>query len=124
MKWLCLAYGSEKDWKLLSEAEQAALLAQDEVLRRRGDLVAAVRDEPIVLRAWSGTASTSKGPLGGSPLPLAGAGIVEAASLDELIGLLKDTPCARAGGAIEIRPIAQMNLPDWRRPADTGHAFD
>ena len=35
-----LAYWDEKDWNALTRSEQDALLAQDEVLRRRGDLVA------------------------------------------------------------------------------------
>lgn len=43
MKYLCLAYGDEKDWNALSETEQDSLLAQDEVLRNRGDLVASVQ---------------------------------------------------------------------------------
>jgi hypothetical protein len=43
MKFLCLAYGSEKDWNSLNKSEQDTLLAQDEVLRKRGTLMAAVR---------------------------------------------------------------------------------
>jgi hypothetical protein len=42
MKYLILAYGAEKDWKTLSKAEQDELLAQDEVLRKRGGIVAAL----------------------------------------------------------------------------------
>jgi hypothetical protein len=42
MKYLCLAYGDEKDWKALSKGEQDELLAQDEVLRKRGDFVAPI----------------------------------------------------------------------------------
>jgi hypothetical protein len=41
MKFLCLAYGAEKDWKALTKDEQDALLAQDDVLRKRGALMAA-----------------------------------------------------------------------------------
>ncbi len=43
MKFLCLAYGAEKDWKALTKQEQETLLAQDEMLRRRGVLMAAVQ---------------------------------------------------------------------------------
>jgi hypothetical protein len=42
MKFLCLAYGAEKDWLALTKAQQEELLAQDEALRRRGDFLAAV----------------------------------------------------------------------------------
>ena len=37
MKYLVLAYGSEEDWNALSKSERDALLAQDQVLRQRGD---------------------------------------------------------------------------------------
>jgi hypothetical protein len=37
MKFLCLAYGGEADWKALSKQEQTDVLAQDEVLKSRGD---------------------------------------------------------------------------------------
>ena len=48
MKFLCLAYGAEKDWKALTKDEQDALLAQDDVLRKRGALMAAVAPEVVV----------------------------------------------------------------------------
>jgi len=38
MKYLCLAYGDEKDWKERSKAEREELLKQDEMLRQRGGL--------------------------------------------------------------------------------------
>ncbi len=58
-----------------------------------------------------------------SPLPLAGFGVIEAADLDEAVRLVAGTPCARALGAVEIRPISVMNVPDWsagREPAGAG----
>jgi hypothetical protein len=110
MKYLCLAYGSEEDWKELSEEEQNALLAQDDVLRDRGDLVAAVGLQVTTVRAWDGAPAMSEGPLTGTKLPLAGFGIVEAADLNEAVRLIADTPCARAKGAVEIRPITIMSV--------------
>jgi hypothetical protein len=111
MKYLCLAYGSEEDWNALSRSEQDALLAQDEVLRQRGDLVAAVQPTATVVRAWDGTPTTTQGPFAASRVPLAGFGIIEAADLDEAVRLVADTPCARAGGAVELRPILAINAP-------------
>jgi len=109
MKYLCLAYGSEKDWEVLSKEEQEALLAQDVVLRQRGDLVAAVAPMVTTVRAWDGTPKLTDGAFAHGSAPLAGFGIIEAASLDEVVRLVADTPCARAGGAIEIRPITAIN---------------
>lgn len=108
MKYLILAYGSEKDWHALSRDEQQSLLAQDEVLRNRGSLVAAVENAVTVVRAWDGTPTTTNQPLAHEP-PLAGFGIIEAEDLAQAIELVTHTPCARAGGAVEIRPIMNMN---------------
>lgn len=33
MKFLCLAYGAEADWKALTQDERDSFLAQDEILR-------------------------------------------------------------------------------------------
>lgn len=117
MKFLCLAYGAEADWRALSAEEQAALLAQDDVLRARGDLVAALEPAPTIVRAPEGTPLVTRGAFAESRVPLAGFGIIEAADLAEAIRLVADTPCARAGGAVELRPIAAMNDEQWARAA-------
>jgi hypothetical protein len=111
MKYLCLAYGSEKDWKALTKEEQTAVLAQDQVLRDRGALMAAVETSVTTVRAWGGEPPTSTtGPFANLAAPLAGFSIIEAASLEEVIELVAKTPCAYAMGAIEIRPILAINL--------------
>lgn len=104
MKFLCLAYGDEKDWTALPEARRGELLAQDEVLRRRGDLVA-VLGEPTVVRAWDGSPDLSADAYATGPAPLVGFSIVEARDLEEAVHLVAGTPCAVARGAIEIRPL-------------------
>jgi hypothetical protein len=109
MKYLCLAYGDEKDWKALTKNEQEELLAQDEVLRQRGDLVAAVETTATIVRAWDGRPTTADGTFANSRIPLAGFSIIEADDEEEVIELVADTPCARAGGAVEVHPIAEMN---------------
>ncbi len=110
MKYLVLAYGDEKDWKVLSKREQDALLAQDEVMRKRGDIVAAVQPTATMVRAWDGIPATTDGTFAISDLPLAGFGIIEAANLEEAVRLVAQTPCARAKGVVELRPIAAINI--------------
>ncbi len=107
MKFLCLAYGDGKDWEALSEEKRNELLAQDEVIRNRGGLVAAI-GEPTVVRAWDGTPSTSAGPFALGAAPLVGFSVIEADSLDEVVRLVAGTPCAVARGAIEIRPFLDL----------------
>ena len=105
MKFLCLAYGSEKDWQALSKSEQDKLLAQDDAIRAHGDFIAAVQTKVTTVTAWNGPPNVVDGSFAKPSLPLAGFSIIEADSLDEVIELVSGTPCARAGGAIEIRPF-------------------
>lgn len=105
MKFLCLAYGREEDWNEFSQQEQQSLLAQDEVLRARGDYVAAVEPTVTTVTNWNGIPQTNNEPLSNSRAPLAGFSIIEAANLDEAIQLITNTPCARAKGAVEVRPL-------------------
>ena len=109
MKYLCLAYGDEKDWNVLTKKEQDDMLAQDEVVRKRGAVMAAVQTTVTTVRAWDGTPTTTNRAFADSKAPLAGFSIIEAADLDEVIRLVAGTPCARAKGAIEIRPIMAIN---------------
>jgi hypothetical protein len=109
MKYLVLAYGAEEDWKALTESEKDALLAQDDLLRSGGALVAALETAVTTVQAWDGTPSVTDGAFAGLSLPLAGFGVIEAADLNEAIELVAKTPCARAKGAVELRPIMMMN---------------
>ena len=115
MKYLCLAYGDEKDWKALTKSDQDALLAQDEVLRKRGDLVAALKPAAATVRAWNGTPVTTDSAFAEARLPLAGFGIIEAADLNEAVQLVAGTPlraCERSGRSEADRGdqlLAMMN---------------
>ncbi len=100
MRFLCLAYGAERDWNALSPDRQAELLAQDEVLRRRGDTVGALGLVTTVRRPGASPETTGV-PVMRPAIPLAGFSVVEARDLDEAILLV-------AGGAVEIRPILDV----------------
>lgn len=109
MRFLCLAYGNEKDWLALSDEQRAAVLAQDDVLRERGDFVSVV-GEPTTVRTWDGTPRTTRAAFAAGDAPLVGFSIVEAADVDEAVELVAHTPCAVARGAIEVRPL--VNVPE------------
>ncbi len=115
MKFLCLAYGREEDWLVLSESQRAELLAQDDMLRQRGAFISIVGD-PTVVRTPAGTPHTSPGPFATAGAPLVGFSLLEAVDLDEAVRLVAHTPCAVAGGAIEVR-----SLPD-PVPTNDAHA--
>jgi hypothetical protein len=101
MKFLCLAYGNEAAWNALSESEKRDLLAQDVVIRERGNLMAAVRTEVTTIRNWGGKLEVKEE--ADTRQPLVGFSVIEAGNVREVIALVADTPCARARGYIEIR---------------------
>ncbi len=105
MRFLCLAYGDEAGWNSLSEGEQEDVLARDRVIRDRGDLMSAVRPEVTAVRNWDRKLEVTRVPYAQPGLPLAGFSVIEADSVEEVVGLVADTPCARARGVIEIRPL-------------------
>lgn len=109
MKFLCLAYGKEDDWNELSPTVQNGLLAQDEILRRRGDMVATVDAEAATVRVENGAPVVEVDSVVDSNLPLAGFYIIEARDRDEAVHLIHDTPCAGAEGAIELRAISELS---------------
>jgi len=114
MKFLCLAYGSEQDWRALSKPEQDSLLAQDTALREEGALMGAVDTQATTVRVWDGNPTTSQQPVAPLKIPLAGFSIIEADSLEAVIDMVSQTPCARANGAIEVRPITILNDEQWK----------
>lgn len=105
MTFLCLAYGSEDGWNALSEEEKREVLAQDAVIRARGALMSAARTTVTSVRNWDRTLEVIDGPSPQHSLPLAGFSVIEAESLKEVVGLVANTPCARARGVIEIRTL-------------------
>jgi hypothetical protein len=115
MKFLCLAYGSEEDWKKVSSEEQKTLLAQDQLLRDRGAIMSAVELTVTMVTAWDGVPTTKAEPFAVSRVPLAGFSVIEAENMDDAVQLVAHTPCARAGGAVEIRPLLRTGEPEPRR---------
>jgi hypothetical protein len=109
VRFLCLAYGAEKDWKLLSRTEQDALLAEDAKLQERGALMGAVEPQAVTVTAWDGQIHMLPGAFARHEIPLAGFSIIEAESLEAAAQMVAGTPCARARGAIEIRPVLAIN---------------
>jgi hypothetical protein len=109
MKFLCLAYGDEDGWNSLSESEKQEVLAQDAVIQGRGNLMAAVQTKVTSVKNWDKNLEVTDGPHSHHQLPLAGFSVIEAESLNEVIDLVSNTPCARARGVIEIRPFWDLS---------------
>ena len=106
MKFLCLAYGDEEGWNTLTALEKEEVLAQDEIIAKRGNLMGPVRPEVTTISNWDGNLEVVAAPYAAvNKLPLAGFSVIEAHSIEEVIAMVADTPCARARGYIEVRPL-------------------
>ena len=105
MKFLCLAFGDEDGWNSLSENEKKEVLAQDEVIRNRGNFMTAVQPEVTTVKNWDKNLEIEKDAAVKDGLPLAGFSIIEANNVEEVIAMVSNTPCSRARGYIEIRPF-------------------
>ena len=67
--------------------------------------MSAVETTVTTVTAWDGSPTTTNSSFAKSSVPLAGFSIIEAADINEAVQLVANTPCARAKGAIEIRPL-------------------
>jgi hypothetical protein len=104
VRFLCLAYGPEEGWRALSDERRAEVVAADEAVAATGAFVARVAP-PTTVWAWHGPIERSADPYATGDAPLVGFSIVEGGDIDEVIELVGGTPCAVAGGAIEVRPL-------------------
>jgi hypothetical protein len=109
MKFLCLAYGDEAGWNSLTDDQKQEVLAQDAVIRDLGNLMSAVKPSVTTVKNWEGNLEVAEVAFAEPQLPLAGFSVIEANSIDEVVELVKNTPCARAQGAIEIRPFWEFS---------------
>lgn len=93
----------------MTKQEQSEVLDQDELLKSRGDFLAAVQTTVVTVTHWSGNLTTENESFAKPKLPLAGFSIIEANDIAEAAQLVANTPCARAKGYIEIRPFWDFN---------------
>lgn len=111
MKFLCLAYGDEDGWNSLTDSEKNEVLAQDAVIRSRGNPMSAVHTTVTSVKNRDRNLEVTDGSTFRNNLPLAGFSVIEAGNIDEVIGLVSNTPCARAKGVIEIRQLRDIDEP-------------
>ena len=65
-----------------------------------------IAGEPVQVRNHDGAGvERSEGPFLRSDLPIAGFAVIEAATLEEAVRLVSETPCAVAHGVVEVWPL-------------------
>lgn len=104
-KFVTIGYGDQEGYDRTDEAVRDEAHAHDARLRATGAELA-IAGSPMQVRNHDGAGMTvESGSFMSSALPVAGFGIIEAATLEEAIQLVSKTPCAVAHGVVEVWPL-------------------
>ena len=115
MEYLLMIYGNESNGAALSEEARGAMhkeyYAFTESIRQSGHYKGGNPLQPVTtattVRVRDGKTVTTDGPFAETREQLGGYYLVDAANLDEAIGIAARIPGARMG-SIEVRPIQKM----------------
>jgi len=121
---MLLIYDREADWAAMSQEEQGKMFreygALTNDLKATGRYVSGAPLQPTAtattVRVKDGRTSTTDGPFAETREQLGGFYIVEAADLDEAIGIAARIPGARMG-SIEVRPVLEVPAPQGQAAA-------
>lgn len=114
-KFMVLARGAGMSPDMSAEDMQRALgkyRAWTEALRQKGKLIDGdkLRDrEGKTLRKRGGEVVVTDGPFAESKEILGGFWMIDAASYDEAVTLLRDSPHLEFGGTLEVRQVEDMS---------------
>ncbi|WP_066372713.1 YciI family protein [Herbidospora mongoliensis] len=116
MKFVCLVYAAESALISMTQAELNTLideaLANDAALGEQGRLVQgealAHVESAVTVRVRGGRVSATTGPFAETNEQLGGFLLIEAADLDEAVGIAAGIPGARFG-SVEVRPVVDLN---------------
>lgn len=107
MKFVTIGYGDQAGYDRTGPAIRDAAHAHDAYLRRQGVQMGAA-GQPVQVRNHDAAGMvTQDGPFLSSALPVAGFGVIEAASLAEAAEIASRSPCAVAHGVIEVWPLKE-----------------
>jgi hypothetical protein len=106
-KFVTIGYGDQDGYDRTDAAVRDQAHAHDARLLAAGAEMG-IAEAPAQVRNHDGAGVTvTSGSFMSSPLPVAGFGIIEAATLEEAIDLVSKTPCAVAQGVVEVWPLRQ-----------------
>jgi len=110
MSWfVTIGYGDEAGYQQTERAVRDAAHAQDARLRARGEPMG-IAGAPVQVRNHGAAGvSTEPGSFLEAALPVAGFSVIEAASLEEAVSLVSNTPCAVAQGVVEVWPLVEAS---------------
>jgi hypothetical protein len=106
-KFVTIGYGDRAGYERTDPAVRDAAHAHDARLSERGGDMGRA-GTPVQVRNHDGAGvGTESGPFLRSALPVAGFAVLEAATLEEAVALVAETPCAVAQGVVEVWPLDQ-----------------
>jgi hypothetical protein len=106
-KFVTIGYGDRKGYDRTAAAIRDAAHAHDAKLQKEGVLMGIAGSPTQVRNPDAAQVETTNGQFMTSSLPLAGFAKIEAANLDEALGIVSQTPCAVAHGVVEVWPLEQ-----------------
>ncbi|SER15270.1 Uncharacterized conserved protein [Lentzea xinjiangensis] len=102
MRFVTIGYGGRDGYDRADPAVLDAAHARDRRLREAGAEVGA----PVRVRNHGNAGTTVEdGAFLRADLPVAGSAVVGAASLEDAVELVRNTPCAVAHGVVEVWPL-------------------
>lgn len=105
--FVTIGYGDEAGYERTSPAVRDAAHAHDAQLRANGARLGIAGRARQVRNPEGGGVAVTEGPFMRSQLPIAGFAVIEAATIEEAIELVAQTPCAVAHGVVEVWPLEQ-----------------
>jgi len=106
-KFVTIGYGDQAGYDRTDAAVRDAAHTHDNRLRQGGADMGVAGHPAQVRNHDAAGVITEDGPFMSSMLPVAGFGIIEAATLEEAIDLVSLTPCAVAHGVVEVWPLQE-----------------
>lgn len=104
--FVTIGYGDREGYDRTAPEVRDAAHAHDAHLQEQG-VVMGIAGAPVQVRNHGAVqVSTSDGPFMSAGLPVAGFALIEAESLEDAIEMVSHTPCAVAGGVVEVWPLA------------------
>jgi hypothetical protein len=108
-RFVTIGYGDRQGYDRTDPAVRDRAHAHDDGLRAAGAQMG-IAGDPVQVRNHDGAgAAVEEGSFAKAPLPLAGFGIIEAATLEDAIAMVSGTPCAVAHGVVEVRPLKEAS---------------
>ena len=114
MKYMLLIYHDERAWDSITEAERQQVYGEYRKLRAdlesRGQFINGSELQPVTtataVRVRDGKELVTDGPFAETHEQLGGYFLIEAANLDEAIGIAARIPSAQTG-SVEVRPLVE-----------------